>query len=267
MPIHRPMTLTDRTLTSRYEFKYWLHPSKVRRIRDHIQPFVEPDRFARTKRGYRYRISSLYLDTPAHDLYQTTVEGHKNRFKLRIRTYNDEANTPAFLEIKKRMDQVVLKDRAAISRTSVADFLGGKPVNTEGLAPDAVRFIQETRRLHASPVLRVRYMREAYESVGLDPVRVTFDTGVQFKPSSGPSLGIEGEGWSDTPNEGVILEVKFTDTYPVWVDSLVRELELDRMSIPKYVMSMDQAAHQAGRAPGLSARTSTTSRVQQGRGA
>ena len=84
------MSQNDRTLTSRYEWKYFVPASLLPSIRAMSRPFVRPDRFARTQPGNRYPIVSLYLDGDGYELYRTTVEGHLNRFKLRVRAYDDD---------------------------------------------------------------------------------------------------------------------------------------------------------------------------------
>jgi len=240
------MDFTDRTLSSRFELKYWLHPSQVRVVREAIGPFVQPDQFARLGRDNSYPISSLYLDTRAHDLYRTTVEGHKDRFKLRIRAYSDEPGTPVYLEIKRRANQVVRKVRARASRTEVQALLGGGSMKLENADEGAAEFINEMRRLDAASVIRVRYKREAYESTGRDPVRITFDSDVMFKPTHDGDLSLGGTGWSTTPTEGVILEVKFTDNCPHWIVAMVGQLDLTSLSIPKYVLSLSRSFAELG---------------------
>lgn len=249
-----PMDFPDRTLSSRFELKYWLHPSQQNAVREAIGPFVQPDQFARLGRGNSYAISSLYLDTRAHDLYRTTVEGHKDRFKLRIRSYSDEPGTPVYLEIKRRANQVVRKVRARVSRASAQSLLRGGGMSLEDTDDGAAEFVREVRRLDATSVIRVRYQREAYESVGRDPVRITFDRDVMFKATQDDDLSLGGTGWSATPTEGVILEVKFTDNCPHWILAMVGQLNLESHSIPKYVLSLgrsltltDRAEHRQSR--------------------
>ncbi|HIF41342.1 MAG TPA: polyphosphate polymerase domain-containing protein [Planctomycetes bacterium] len=240
------MDFTDRTLSSRYELKYWLHPSQLRAIREAIGPFVQPDQFARLGHGNSYPISSLYLDTRAHDLYRTTVEGHKDRFKLRIRSYSDEPGTPVYLEIKRRANQVVRKVRARVSRAGAQALLRGGRMDMEDADEGVAEFISEMRRLDAGSVIRVRYEREAYESVGRDPVRITLDSEVMFKATHDGDLSLGGTGWSTTPTEGVILEVKFTDNCPHWIAAMVGQMNLENLSIPKYVLSLSRSIAAAG---------------------
>ena len=239
--------MPDRTLLSRYELKFWVPQQLVGEVRRHVRPFCRPDQFARVQPGNRYTISSLYLDNGRFDLYRTTTEGHHNRFKLRIRSYSDEPGTPVFFEIKKRANQVVRKRRSRVERDIAAKFLEGEPLPAQDAAFE--EFVGSARRLGAVPTLRVRYEREAYESRGGDPVRVTLDTRIMHAPTTTANLSINGAGWERTPTEGTILEIKFTDNAPHWLPTMVRSLGLERHSIPKYVLSLDRAFDLHGRSP------------------
>ena len=113
---HRARRTLEPTFHSRFECKYMVDPSVVPEIRHFLASFTEPDAFAAKCPGFRYPISSLYLDSPSLDLYQQTVNGEMDRFKLRIRTYDDNPASPAFLEVKRKHNNVVHKRRAGISR-------------------------------------------------------------------------------------------------------------------------------------------------------
>lgn len=235
------MASRDRTLASRYELKYWLAPELVPVVRRMIRPFMRPDRHCVGNEGLAYTVCSLYLDSSRLDLYQSTVEAHRNRFKLRIRAYSDRPEEPVYFEVKRRADQVVSKRRGRADRRLAQEFLRGSSMPTGRLPAQVSEFVQTTRQLDARPVIRVRYRREAYEAVGCDPVRVTLDTSLVHAVTTDPNLSLNGGGWEDTPTEGVILEVKFTEACPGWVGSLVRLLGLERKSVPKYVLSVGTA--------------------------
>ena len=98
------MSSPDRTLISRYECKYFVPMDALVGIRMMSRPFVRPDHYAKTRPGYRYPLSSLYLDSPGLELYQTTVEGQRNRYKLRVRSYSDAPDGKIFFEVKRRSD-------------------------------------------------------------------------------------------------------------------------------------------------------------------
>lgn len=232
---------TDGTLLSRYECKYLVTEDMAADIRTFTAPFVQPDPFAARWPDHRYDICSLYLDTHDLRLYRTTVEGHKNRFKLRIRTYSDDPQTPAFLEIKRRVDQVIVKRRARVPRSVVPDIVAGRIASETMHDPDAAEFLNTSMIFQAHPCLRVRYKREAYESRNLDPVRINFDTDLQHCITPELDLSHQGPGWDTTPVPGVILEVKFTEVFPSWVRELIDRFELAKQSVAKYVLSINEA--------------------------
>lgn len=233
---------SDRTLTSRYEWKYFVPSALLPAIRSMARPFVRPDGHARNWPGYRYPVMSLYLDGDGLELYRTTVEGHLNRFKLRVRAYDDDPKTPVFLEIKKRSNVVVRKVRAKVARAAALALLRDRNESRVGGTPGEAEFVKRMREVHARPLVRVRYMREAYESRAGDPVRLTFDTDVQHSVTRRADLGFgESKDWTSTPTDGVIVELKFSDRCPGWATALIDRLELARESIPKYVLSVDRA--------------------------
>lgn len=235
---------TDRTLLSRYEFKYYVDRNIVPEIRMMTRPFLRVDPYSRRSPGLRYTISSLYLDAPGLPLYASTVRGLRNRYKLRIRSYADDPASPVFCEVKRRADQVIRKIRTRADRGAVEQILsrGFDHPLEGGVAPDLQDFVRRCRELDAQPFLHVRYEREAYESSGADPVRLTFDTNLNFLPFDAASpFRVGGDGWAAKSLEGTIVEIKFTGHCPAWVARLVSRLQMMRESIPKYVLSVEEA--------------------------
>ncbi|MFT4538164.1 MAG: hypothetical protein ACI841_001645 [Planctomycetota bacterium] len=89
--------------------------------------------------------------------------------------------------------------------------------------------------------LRLCYWREAWESLGDDPVRITFDTKLEYCLISSKGLFESRPDWRRTPLDGeVILEVKFTDHKPHWVDQMLRRYQLVKLSVAKYAESIDE---------------------------
>jgi hypothetical protein len=234
----------DTRFGSRYECKYLLSPLVVSEIREFIQPFMDPDRFATLRENHRYPISSLYLDSPDLLLYQQTVGGEKNRFKLRVRSYSDDPSTPVFFEVKRKINNIVQKHRSRIDRDSGLRFLaerlegfGFQPVSVP--ASDLEVFGSHMDLAGARPLVRVRYMREAYESKGGDPVRITLDTELMHCVTFGSELSHNHGRWVSTPVNGTILEIKFTERFPSWVSDLVQIFGLRQQPVPKYAWSVD----------------------------
>ncbi len=234
----------DPTLSSRFECKYLIDPMLAGSVRRFVAPFMRPDPYAAKRDGFRYPISSLYLDSDDLRLYQQTVGGEKNRFKLRIRTYSDEPDDDVFFEVKRKVNNIVRKKRARLIRADAQALLGGnlgdleRPLDAK-TDDDLALFHHHAARIGAKPVVRVKYNREAYESKTQDPVRVTLDTELMHAVTLQPDLRHDSGPWVTTPVDGVILEIKFTDNYPTWIHELVRLMGLRQQPVPKYIMSVD----------------------------
>jgi hypothetical protein len=229
---------------SRFECKYYVDPLLVPEIRQTIQSFATPDRFAKGRPGYRYEISSLYLDSADLRMYQQTVGGVKNRFKLRMRTYDDDPASPVFLEIKERMNALVGKWRLPLTRSQAASFLDrGSAWHREAgraLLAEVDPFASRLELTSAKPVAKVKYVREAYEYKHGGSVRITLDTDLASAVAIAPCFLHGGNGWVSTPLPGVILEIKFTERFPDWIQRIVETMNLQQVSIPKYVLCMDE---------------------------
>ncbi len=91
----------------------------------------------------------------------------------------------------------------------------------------------------ARPVVRVRYVREAYQANGNEPVRITIDTDLAHVITLDATLDHGSGEWTETPLNETIVEVKFTERYPWWVQDFIRTFGLIQRAVPKYVLSID----------------------------
>ena len=236
---------------SRFELKYVIDERRAGGIRDFVRGYLEPDEYADPAKGNSYRISSLYMDSPKLALYNQTVAGEKNRFKLRIRFYDNDPTHPAFLEIKRRVTDVILKERAAVTREGVLKLLAGCPLDASWLAKkngDAkagkalLNFRSLCDSISAVGVIYVSYQREAYVTRENNSIRVTFDRQLLAGPyvqGTGLSWPTDGARPEIGNGDRVILEVKFTDRFPAWMHDMAQAFDLQRRSAPKYVYCID----------------------------
>jgi hypothetical protein len=231
---------------SRYEWKYLIDESCAAQVRESLRGFLVPDEHADPAQDNSYSVHSLYLDTPGLTLFRSTVDGLTNRFKLRIRFYDDDPGHPAFLEIKRRLTDVVCKERAAVTRAGVRLLLEGKwldPSHLVGLdqrgqaAAALHNFCRTCNAIGARGCTYVSYQREAYVSPDSDRLRVTLDRGLHaghYRPATDvapPAAAMPvpiGGG-------GTVLELKFTDRFPDWMRDMVQSLNLVRVPMAKYV--------------------------------
>lgn len=238
-PLHK-----DTTLSCRYELKYRIPETTARAIAAYIQSYIPPDQYARKCRDQEYLISSLYFDSNDLHLCKETIEKKKNRFKLRVRCYDDKPETPCFFEIKRRLDRVIVKDRARLPKTAFGKAIETLYVPDEIYAKDKKALLQfqfYLRMLQARPVVLVRYMRQAFEGDSSNRVRITFDRELSFKTTHTPLIATNGAGWHRVPMDFVILEIKFTSRYPLWLSELVKVFDLKQTAMSKYVSSVQQS--------------------------
>jgi hypothetical protein len=227
----------------RFECKYVIPESLAVEVRRYIRPFVVVDPHAAGSPDRSYDVANLYLDSPDLALYRQSREGLLDRVKLRIRRYGPSDSAPAHLEVKRRHDRLVLKDRARLPVPAAARLVSGFAPDTSEL-PDDERacydeFTRLTARWLARPVVWAIYRREAWIGDFDRRLRITMDRAlVRAEPSSGIDLPSPA---SRRPlgAEGVVLELKFDDSFPAWLAGMVRALGLMRQSFSKYVRSVE----------------------------
>jgi hypothetical protein len=241
----------DHTLmASRYELKYLIPNSLALRIRGFVQQHLELDEFGVGMPNLSYPIHSLYLDSDNWEIYRRSLNGDKNRFKLRIRYYNESPKTPVFWEIKRRMKDVILKQRCAVRRSAAQAVVWGQlPAPADMIMPNdpsELKAIHEFFKLQhdlgAGPRMDVAYDREAYVSATNNEFRVTFDRHVRVQPRPDGLLTTKlpdpfictGPGTTD-PDDVVIFELKFTERFPNWYRDLVRSFNLTQTGAAKFV--------------------------------
>src|SRR5882762_1539599 len=116
---------SDKLQESRFEQKYIISEDVALQIREYVRSYLELDENGVGKPNYSYPVHSLYLDSDDLRFYWSTINGDKNRFKLRLRFYNDNADTPVFFEIKRRMNNCILKQRGGVRQDAVDPILNG----------------------------------------------------------------------------------------------------------------------------------------------
>jgi hypothetical protein len=233
-----------RLQASRYELKYIIDECRAANVRTFIRSHLVPDEHADPQSGNSYPVHSLYLDSPGLSLFRSTVNGLKNRFKLRIRFYDDDPAHPVFLEIKRRLSDVICKERACVHRDAV-DLLsrGMRPgisllassLNKSKAAAAMHTFCELCRDINARAAAYISYQREAYVSPDSDQIRVTFDrqiTVARYRPV--PCL-VTPKAATAIDMRGIVLEMKFTDRFPNWMRHMVHALDLWRCASAKYV--------------------------------
>ncbi len=235
----------DRTLGCRYELKYRISEAKALAITEFIKSYLHLDKYSQLGHGGEYPLVSLYLDSDDLKLCNETLNGKKNRFKLRVRCYSDDTSQPRFLEIKRRVNNVILKSRTRVTEDCVPLIFSGRPLPPQKFMTDEKtmrQFRLYVNSLNAKPKVLIRYIRKAFENDSNNRVRVTFDRNLCYKTTSEPSVRLSGFGWQRHPMSHVILEIKFTDHYPAWLGRMVKCFNLGVQSTSKYTTSLQHSS-------------------------
>ncbi|HYE20038.1 MAG TPA: polyphosphate polymerase domain-containing protein [Tepidisphaeraceae bacterium] len=239
----------ETTGVSRFEYKYLIDERTAVAVRDFARSRLVRDTFADARRG-DYPTHSVYLDAAGLPIYRASCDGHRNRFKIRARYYDDKPDGVVFFEIKRRLNNTIVKERARIHRPAALEILRGRPpVAADLVKVGDVKQLESLRRFAelrdadggSTPRVIVSYLREAWVKEGESQTRLTFDRELRgarwagrFEAARGPVCPLP------LPQAQVVLEMKFVDRFPTWFADMARELGLERRSMAKYCRVTDQ---------------------------
>ena len=231
----------DKLQTSRFELKYLVNEDTALLIREFVREYLELDENGVGKPNYSYPVHSVYLDSDDLKTYWMTINGDKNRFKLRLRFYNNNPDTPVFFEIKRRMNNCIMKQRGAVRREAVPVLLSGhlpEPSHLCSKDPKHLTALQNFCRLmeqlRAHPKVHIGYLREAYVPHDDNSARVTMDRQVRAEPELFLRLQTEFLEPMIVWDKDVVVELKFTNRFPAWFGELVRIFGLRQCGAAKY---------------------------------
>ena len=245
----------------RFEHKYIIPNTVALQIRDFVSGPLEIDEYGKTLPNFSYPVHSLYLDSPDLKLYESTINGDKNRYKLRLRFYENRPDAPVYFEIKRRMNNTIAKQRGGVRREAVSELLAGQlpePHHMVSRDPRHLlalqRFSEHTAALRAEPMAHVAYLREAWLSPHDNAVRVTMDRNVRIelehtcRLSTSMTQPVQVFDPETLPGEdAVVLELKFTTRFPDWFKDLVSGFGLMQCGAAKYVDGLTRLMERCGR--------------------
>lgn len=240
----------------RFELKYLINEEMALKVRDFVRCYMDFDEYSVGKADFSYPVHSIYLDSDDLTMYWDTINGIKNRFKLRLRYYDANPKSPVFFEIKRRMNNIIMKQRGGVRQEFVPYLLSGHLPREEHLlskAPKQLlalqRFCELMNHKHAKPKVHIFYMREAYVSSD-DKHRVTLDRRVLGEENLAMTVKTEMKQPVEAfPPSIVILELKFTNRFPNWFGDVVRMANVMQCGAAKYVESIQNLGSQRVQSP------------------
>ena len=231
----------------RFELKYLIPEELTPRVRSFVHSYLEADEFASGPPDYSYNVYSIYLDSEDLKTYHWTLNGNDDRFKLRVRYYDSQDDTPVFFETKRRLNDCILKERCGVRRSAAHLALEGHLPDENAVITRSPRHLNNLQRfchfvsmLRAKPKAHVAYSREAWVSPNDNSMRITMDRQASTEPMS----QLRFRGLLDNPfrvfGREVVLEIKFTERFPLWCRQMVEALGLAQTGAAKYAWGIEQ---------------------------
>jgi SPX domain protein involved in polyphosphate accumulation len=241
----------------RYELKYLLRHEQVEPLVTELRQTLRVDTHG-NELG-TYPITSLYYDTPGYHAYWSKLDGQRSRRKLRVRVYGDTQitpETPAFVEIKQRVNKLMRKRRVALPYGEAVDLDRyhelGLAFGEQGRAADQALLHEAYylyRTLQLRPACVVAYDRLAFEGDPRAPdLRITLDTNLRGRIhdlsllSTGSAT--DQQIWGP---EYAVLEVKTNQNVPRWVAQLTARHRCTFYRISKYCLVLEKTQAIASR--------------------
>ena len=222
----------DKMQASRFEQKYIITEEVALQIRDFVRSYLELDEHGVGKPNFSYPVHSLYLDSDDLRTYWSTINGEKNRYKLRLRFYAGKPDAPVFFEVKQRMNNCIMKQRGGVKRDAVNWLLAGhlpEPEHLVSKEPKQLvalqRFSQRMQQIQAKPKVHIAYYREAYVPHDDNSARLTMDREVRSDPELTARLMPDMRNPVLVWGKDIVLELKFTNRFPDWFRELVARVE------------------------------------------
>ena len=222
---------TIRNIPLRHELKYHITPAELTVLRGVLAPVMQLD--PNGNENNEYHIRSLYFDTINDDALDEKIAGVGNRKKYRIRIYNF-SDRVIKLECKSKYGDLISKQSVSIPRELAEQLIAGDPDGLQRMRHPLLHDVyREMRTRLLRPAVIVDYVREAYIHQA-EEVRITFDkqvrTGLYSVDMFNPQIPTYPV--FDDPVE--ILEVKFDEFLPSYLQSILSGITAQRSAVSKY---------------------------------
>ena len=218
----------------RHELKYIIDAGEHAILSRRLRLSVPQDAHAAANGG-EYRIRSLYFDDPYDSAVEEKIAGIEVRDKYRIRIYNG-SDSAIKLERKHKQDTYIKKDSLSLTRAECEALLAGRHDFLLAREEPFARQMYGTFKTRLlRPKVLVDYVREPYV-FPVEDVRVTFDKDVR---TAMRCTDLFNENAPTYPvwelKNCMILEVKFNNSLPQYIQMLLQVDAAQRAAASKYL--------------------------------
>lgn len=231
----------------RREIKFQINQTLAYEIQSYLETYCDLDFHSRVEPSGHYVINSLYLDSPSMFLLEQKRSDRVRRFSMRIRSYGQRPEFPAYLEKKNRIDGFIRKTRVAIRNTDQIGILRGQVFLNEIPMSEKDRIQYSNSQfdilsLGLKPKIMTRYERKAYFGLFDNYSRVTFDRNLRFYKENDFNIFPKNHLFQNYDHEeqynereaNIILELKCEAKVPLWMNILIQKFRLRQMQFSKF---------------------------------
>ena len=215
----------------RVEDKFSCSEMEMFLLKARLQSVLETDTNQKDKDGYQ--ITSVYFDDYWDTCLKEAIDGVKERYKYRIRIYDDNFDVIK-LEIKYKKESRIFKRSQRITRQEMETFLRGECVVRETQQDDCIsRMNMAITSKKLEPVVIVEYDRTAfvYETGN---VRITLDSNLRYSTNIDDFISGKKESYRVVPEENRIIEVKYDELLPGVIAGIIENGKMIQTSFSKY---------------------------------
>ncbi len=212
---------------ARYEKKFMLNPVQYQFILHAMSDKMTDDEYGASS------ISNIYYDTDDYQLIRASIEKPVYKEKFRLRAYGHVTDDDeVFLEIKKKYDGIVNKRRVMLPLKEAKRYMD------DGVYPSTdCQIMREinysVKRYKLKPKAFISYERQAFYDKEDKDVRITFDRNICARDwnldlaKKDMTIPLLSDGQ-------ILMEIKTGEAMPLWLSSLLSELEIYQTSYSKY---------------------------------
>ena len=223
--------MITRNIPLRHELKYFITPAEMNVLRGVLTPVMQLD--PNGNENNEYHIRSLYFDTINDDALEEKIAGVGNRKKYRIRIYNF-SDKVIKLECKSKYGDLISKQSVTIPRELADQLIAGDPEGLQRMRHPLLHdMFREMRTRLLRPAVLVDYVREAYIHPA-EEVRITFDKTLRTGLFSHDMFNKDIPTYPVFGDPVEILEVKYDEFLPSYLQSILSGVTAQRSAISKY---------------------------------
>lgn len=216
----------------RSEWKYLEKEAKLIEIKNLVSAVLERDEHAGLQG--KYGIHSLYFDDYKDSSARENVAGEAQRFKYRIRYY-DEDSTNLWLEKKEKLNSFCHKRQCRITKQQYDALLHGRHMEVFWNTDNKLlrEFCLDICNKQMQPVVIIDYEREAFVEK-ITNIRITFDYNISASDKVDGFLDGEYIKYPIMEKGYHVLEVKFDEILPSFIKNILQSDTLIQQAMSKY---------------------------------